>query len=219
MEDLTLAQQELLLLFTKTYDGDDRAFLNKFLQKGVCVRCILMLFRESSLPAYRITDFAPILRELGHEPLTGLCTICRGVLQRCNEHLEEVCAKVAGEGFEFTDFKITFSISIIAYLKRLLIISQTTEELGKPFKYSQGKDRSVIDFKEIYKWIMSPLIARRLNVPANLDGKFLIHVSFAQREETKGEYHENSVIQGVQDELESLSGMLGGKAGAKWKQK
>lgn len=177
--DLTLAQQELTTLFTTTYDGDNRAFLNKFIEKGVCVRCILMLFRESALALYRILDFTPVLASMGHAAPTGLCTVCRGVLQHCNDHLEKLCLQVQHEGFEFTDFKITFSISIIAYLKRLLIIAIAEEELGKSFKYTQQKDRSVIDFKEIYKWIMSPLIAKRLNVPANLDGTFLIHVSFA----------------------------------------
>lgn len=30
---------------------------------------------------------------------------------------------------------------------------------------------------------MSPLLAKRLNVPANLDGKFLINVNYCNRQE------------------------------------
>ncbi|TNV80047.1 hypothetical protein FGO68_gene15427 [Halteria grandinella] len=176
-----------------------------------------MLFRESSLALYRILDFGPILDSLFVSAEPQLCTICRGVLQHCNTHLETLCTQVSTQAFEYTDFKITFSISIIAYLKRLLVIGMAEEELGKAFRYKQTKDRSVVDFKEVYKWIMSPLIAKRLNVPANLDGTFLIHVSFAQREEGGGAFHENTVIQGVQNEMESFSGMLG--KGAKWKAK
>jgi hypothetical protein len=55
--------------------------------------------------------------------------------------------------------------------------------VGAQFKYaSKDINRTAIDFKEVYKWIMSPLIARKLNVPANLDGAFLINVNFCKRD-------------------------------------
>jgi hypothetical protein len=38
------------------------------------------------------------------------------------------------QGYEFSDFKITFSISVIAYLKKILIISEAEEVLGKHFR-------------------------------------------------------------------------------------
>ena len=94
----------------------------------------------------------------------------------------KLCEKVRAQGFEFRDFKITFSISIVAYINKIRILSLAEELLGNKFPHaSKDITRSFIDFKEVYKWIMSPLIARELGIYANLDGEYLINVNFCNR--------------------------------------
>ncbi len=65
-----------------------------------------------------------------------LCSICRGVNQHCDKHLDKLCQKVAEKGFEFEDFKITFSISIISYINKILILSELEQAIGKPFLHA-----------------------------------------------------------------------------------
>ena len=50
-----------------------------------------------------------------------------------------------------------------------------------------------MDFKEVYKWIMSPLLAKKLDVYANLDGTFLINVNYSERK-ANSELNEALVI-------------------------
>jgi len=42
---------------------------------------------------------------------------------------------VADSGFEFKDFKITFHISVLAYLNRIRAIQAAEESLGLKFKF------------------------------------------------------------------------------------
>lgn len=104
------------------------------------------------------------------------------------------------EGYEFENFKITFSITIVAYLNKILMLQEAEDKFGRRFPFAQ-KDiqRSSIDFKEVYKWIMSPLISKALNVPANLDGKFLVNVNFCKREsQMEGDSTmEQRIIEGI----------------------
>ena len=39
-------------------------------------------------------------------------------------------------------------------------------------------DAFSIDFKEVFKWITSPLICEKLGVPAQMDSKFKVSCSF-----------------------------------------
>ena len=40
-----------------------------------------------------------------------------------------------------------------------------------------------LDFKEVFKWVISPLIAKKLDIPANLDGQFLVNCIFSDQKE------------------------------------
>ena len=64
------------------------------------------------------------------------CTVCQGANQNCDKHLETLIKKIADLKFEYENFKITFSISIIAYIRKILVISEAEESLGKTFRYS-----------------------------------------------------------------------------------
>lgn len=80
MAEMSLAQKELVAFIT-SLDKDAFSFLKKFVEAGVCYRCILMLFRESNLSLYRITDFSlphdsSLLNEEVGPFKETLCTIC-----------------------------------------------------------------------------------------------------------------------------------------------
>jgi hypothetical protein len=127
------------------------------------------------------------------------------VNQYCHLNLGALCEKVRAQGFEFRDFKITFSISIVAYVNKIRVLSHAEELLGNKFPHaSKDISRALIDFKEVYKWIMSPLIARELGIHANLDGEFLINVNFCNRTQVASPLWEQTIIEEIQKDLDGI---------------
>ena len=51
---------------------------------------------------------------------------------------------------------------------------------------------------------MSPLIARRLDVPPNLEGDFLINVNFCNRVDVTSKLWEQRVIEDLESELDGI---------------
>ena len=86
--------------------------------------------------------------------------------------------------FEYTDFKISFSISIKAYLRRYLLISRAEEVLQRQFPLADHKAalKQSLDFNTVFKWIVSPHLAKALDKPANLDGRFWVECDFCPTE-------------------------------------
>ena len=110
------------------------------------------------------------------------------------------------QDFEYVDFKITFGISIVAHLNKSRAIFGAEETLGKKLKTYEEKNNSH-EFKEVFKWIMSPIIANRLGIHPNLDGLFLIHCNFASKDEKNLPLFENLVVTKVMNEMTSY-GMM-----------
>ncbi len=48
---------------------------------------------------------------------------------------------------------------------------------------AKGEYKTKLDFREIYKWIVSPLVAKRIGVSANLDGVFWVSCNFSPNEQ------------------------------------
>ena len=115
------------------------------------------------------------------QPSNTLCTICMDVLAKAEISVPGIAAQVRNSGFEYCDFKLTFSISLRAYLNRMLLITQAEQALSKDFSRHMNKSQlrgGKIDFKEVFKWVVSPILARELAVQANLDGSFHINCQF-----------------------------------------
>ena len=55
---------------------------------------------------------------------TENCVICNGVLQHAEQTADNVVSGVVDSGFEYRDFKLSFTISLRAYLQRYLLISK-----------------------------------------------------------------------------------------------
>ena len=74
--------------------------------------------------------------------------------------------------------------------------------MGKKIKTYEEKNNS-LEFKEVFKWIVSPIVAKRLAIPPNLDGQFLIHCNFASKDEKNLPLYENLIVTKVSNELTS----------------
>jgi len=141
------------------------------------------LFREVDLNLYRshsrISKLdGALLEQAPTEEST--CKICLDVLAKAELAVPGIADQARNSGYEFSDFKITFSISIRANLNRMIVVTRAEQALGKDFfkHFNRGSFRAGQDFKEVFKWIVSPLLARELSVPANMDGSFHINCVF-----------------------------------------
>ena len=72
--------------------------------------------------------------------------------------------------------------------------------------------RSTLDFNTVFKWILSPLVSRKVDAPANLDGAFWVNCNFTETET------EQSLLVKTLEELDSLN-FTQKKRESKWKQK
>lgn len=177
--------------------ADDLAFVRFFREQGVCWRCIFLLYKEHDLDLYRShermgkldtellqsqtseSDPAKNMAEIKTNS-SAVCAICLDVLTKAELSAAIIAQNVKASGYEYADFKITFSISLRAYLNRLNIITKAESVLAKSFSQHTNKAqyRGSLDFKEVFKWVMSPILTKELGVPANLTGSFLISCVF-----------------------------------------
>ena len=165
---------------------DDLAFAKAFRQANVSWRCIGLLFKETSLDFYRSLErqskLDNDLLNLPTQDNDAICPMCKDVIAKAELSVAKIAQQVRDSGYEHADFKITFSISIRAHLSRLLIIQQAETLTGKTWDSNRNFNKSLFrsghDYKEVYKWIMSPLLAKELQCPANLEGAFHINCVF-----------------------------------------
>ena len=57
-----------------------------------------------------------------------------------------------------------------------------------------------VDFKEVFKWVTSPLFAEKLGVPANMDSDFNINCVFSDKQ-PESEFNEDALNILAQQEL------------------
>ena len=118
---------------------DEIKFVGEFVERNVCFRCILLMFGISDVQFYRLQDYNSIYEDLFSDlekkpriTTDVLCTVCFGVLQHCDqgEILKQTVGLVKAQGFEFSDFKITFHISVLAILSKIRTITIAEAKLG-----------------------------------------------------------------------------------------
>jgi hypothetical protein len=100
---------------------------------------------------------------------------------------------------------LNFSISIIAFLNKQKLIFLAEEKLGKLLE-GHSKSLHSIDFKEVFKWITSPLIAQNLDKSPDLEGNFQIHCMFCLKDKDEykqncPEYYENEIMINLQKDI------------------
>jgi hypothetical protein len=100
-------------------------------------------------------------------------------MQHAESYAKTISSEILASGFEFADFKISFSINLRAYLMRYIQIDKAEKALQKQYKIrAKNFKGGHTDFREVFKWITSPLIAREIGKPANLEGVFWVNCSF-----------------------------------------
>lgn len=119
------------------------------------------------------------------------------MLQHCDREqvIDDIVRLVKQSDFEFQDFKITFGVSIVAHLKKQKLMFMAESHFGTKVPIFEA-GALCIDFKEVFKWINSPLLAQRLDESANLEGLFKIHCDFKNEQE-------DQVVRSLIKELES----------------
>lgn len=109
--------------------------------------------------------------------------------------MNDIVRLVKEQDYEFKDFKITFGVSIVAHLKKQKLMFLAESQFGTKVPIFEA-GALCIDFKEVFKWITSPLLVQRLDESANLDGLFKIHCDFKNEQE-------DQVVRSLIKELES----------------
>jgi len=73
-------------------------------------------------------------------------------------------------------------------------VTRAENVLSKDFSrnFNRTSFRAGADFKEVFKWIISPLIAKELSVPANLEGNFHVNCVFHRESSSEEESKELS---------------------------
>ena len=142
-------------------------------EQSVSWRCILMLCKLSSksidLSLYRMTDkeFDLAIREHNFDfPLLEdgfSCKVSGRLLLDCDcpELIQDIVKQIKASDFEYSDFKITFGQSIILQMNKRMIIKDLEEHLKEDFVGLESqKSTYTIDYKEVFKWIVSPILAQ-----------------------------------------------------------
>ena len=145
--------------FFETITDEDWKFVEYFRKKAlICWRCIFLLFKQNDdLELYREKDKfelydamlakkRPKLEvETMQTPSTSKsCQMCFGVLENCENLVDSIHERVIESGYEFSDFKLTFSLSVQAPLFRHKAISDAEQCLGLQFgKTLKNQERYV----------------------------------------------------------------------------
>ena len=59
---------------------------------------------------------------------------------------------------------------------------QAEDSIGLTMTPCEAKLGNIsLEFREVFKWVMSPIIAERLQSKVNLDSKFFINCSFSEK--------------------------------------
>jgi len=119
------------------------------------------MLKVDQIQLYRQKSYEDFESAAGAKFELDCCKICDGVLQNCELYVNQIASEVLSSGFEFADFKISFTISISAYLKRFALISKAEQQLDSTFPgINKSTVKSNLDFNQIFKWIVSPLLAK-----------------------------------------------------------
>jgi len=100
---------------------EDLDFVKYFHNEHTCWRCILLLFKSHEISLYRAHEHSVYYNLIGdgllkRDEAKMSCKICYGVLQHAETFVEKIADEVKSSGYEFSDFKMSFSISLRASL-------------------------------------------------------------------------------------------------------
>ncbi|KAF2077516.1 hypothetical protein CYY_001215 [Polysphondylium violaceum] len=117
-----------------------------------------------------------------------VCISCLGMLQNTNEpeFLEEFLGKMKNCGYQFVDYSLALSLPTSAAVREYSIwyhLKQTYPDLFK----GASPIGNVVDIKEGIKWVLGPIIGRKLNFFFKHSSDFRANMILLH-EETKDEH-------------------------------
>ena len=75
---------------------------------------------------------------------------------------------------------------MITHLNKLKIIFEAEDAIGSKFSPVEVKQGNMsLEFREVFKWVMSPINSKKLDSRVNLDSKFFINCTFAEKKDEK----------------------------------
>lgn len=157
----------------------------------------LMIYSESaakmSAPT-ELKDSFTVAQILG---LDHCCSVCQGILQVIDQDYFADCMaqRVKREDFEFESFKFSVHAPLSSTFRYFMITIRllhrniaTAAEIAKDPEYTEEdraqltamlKSDNPIELKTVIKWVLAPLLARKLNCSSNLNEDFNILMTFA----------------------------------------
>lgn len=127
-------------------------------KEGGCIRCALRLSGEISMQAYQNTPDSPCT-----------CPFCLGILYP-TQYLDQAINSINSYNSEYIDYKFQVTLPPIIYLRHEWL-------LGK-FKISGISLDRVVEIKDVFKWVFSPIIGQNLGKSFNVNSDFRVNFSF-----------------------------------------
>lgn len=137
-------------------------------REGGCFRCALRLAGSLSLQSYTDISTEELSPHLTHT--SDPCTLCFGILNP-NNFLQDFVSKINQSGHEYNDYKFQVQLPISLYLRQ--------EFIKAKFKLEGIPVTRVIDIKDAFKWVFSPILAKALDKRFNNDSDFFINITFS----------------------------------------
>ena len=128
------------------------------LNEGGCLRCALRLAGEISMASYQTTPETKCT-----------CPFCLGILYP-TQYTQQTIDSIQSFDSEFTDYKFQVTLPPIIYLRHEWL-------LGK-FKVSGIPLDRIVDIKDVFKWVFSPVIGQMISKPFNLNSEFRLNFAF-----------------------------------------
>lgn len=178
-------------------ENQRRSFV-EILKRRSCVRCALRIIGFKEVYLYRLTSYkdilSPFLKDMGSlaydagghiftpEGTVGpqVCQLCMGILQYCDacplgNRLAEVLKNTQHQR---SDYKLKVKFPRYLTLTQYHVVYEISLAFPSLFNYLHRLDKQMIPGKDIFKWIMAPLINKGSGLSVNLKGEFFLCVAF-----------------------------------------
>lgn len=137
------------------------------LHEGACIRCVKRFQGETSLSAYTYLPDISLTSPLTPEP----CTLCLGILNpEVTTLLSRSQSIIKQADYEFCSYKFTVCLPATVYLRQAWFKGKC--------KLNGIDLGTVVDIKEVFKWVFSPMLADVLGVHFSNDAEFFLNFEF-----------------------------------------
>eukprot|EP01132_Coremiostelium_polycephalum_P001291 gene1291-1630_t len=119
-----------------------------------------------------------------------VCCACLGMLQDTNDptFLEPFIKRMAGCGYEFRDYSLALSLPTSSLVREYSIWYYLKQNFPDNAKFKAARPlTNIVDIKEGIKWILGPIVNRRLSYSFKHSSDFRANMNY-EHEETKDDH-------------------------------